>query len=81
MDCKELSHCSEDHLNAALQEAIELSKQAWCRDAIVNWVKKRLVGVESLSSLDELRKAKERSEVFLVGYFDKDEVRLSTQSM
>ena len=44
------------------------------RDAIVNWVKKRVVGLETLGSLDDLERSKERSEVFLVGFFDRDEV-------
>ena len=55
----------------------QISKGNECRDAIVSWVKKRLVGVEVLSSLEDLQRSKDRSEVFLVGYFDQDEVRPS----
>ena len=43
-------------------------------------MKKRLVGIEVLSSLEDLQRSKERSEVFLVGYFDQDEVRPSVHA-
>lgn len=52
-------------------------QRSCCREAIVNWVKKRLVGIELLDSMEDLQRSKERSEVFLMGYFEQDEVRLS----